>query len=288
MIAFYDPATSRQFSLQQIYTDLLLQREFAGERDRGQASGISVANVFRKKKAFITVTSHGRDTSIYIDGRLVTRSQGLGLSLKDFTGQLIVADSALKSHSWEGKVRGLAIYDGDLNAAQVAQHYEDWRQDGRPSLVAEEQALTLYRFDERAGSVVHNQGSDGVNLYIPERYRVVNQILLESAWSEFLTQRNYLKNAFLNVVGFIPLGFFVYAYLSSGSRGRGAAFITVALGLSVSLTIEIVQARLPTRYSGVTDLITNTLGTGIGVLLLSAILLPLMRRVERRDSGRVG
>jgi VanZ family protein len=285
VIAFYDPATSRQTSLQQIYTDLLLQRDFEGRRDQEVTSGFAVANVFRKKEALVTVTSNGQDTDVYINGRMVTRSQGFGFTLKDLTGQLIVADSPLKSHSWEGKVRGLAIYDRGLTAAQVSQHYEDWRQaGGSPKVLADEHALALYRFDERTGSVMHNQGSGGVDLYIPERYLVVNQIRFESAQDEYRTQRSYLKNALLNIVAFIPLGFFVYAYLRLGPGVSGAAFITVALGLSVSLTIEVLQAYLPTRYSGVTDLITNTLGTSIGVLSFSAVASSVMQRVERGSS----
>ena len=187
--------------------------------------------------------------------------------MEDLIGELIIANSPLRSNSWSGQLRGLALYGSELNSAEVAQHFEDWTHNGKPVVTENEHAIALYLFDERRGTIIHNQVRSGVDLTIPKRYLVEDQIFLESPWKELRTQPSSLKSIAINIGGFVPLGFFFYAYFSSAPRMRGAAVATVFLGSIVSLTIEVLQAYLPTRYSGVTDIITNTLGTYLGVLL---------------------
>ena len=115
----------------------------------------------------------------------------------------------------------------------------------------------------------------------------MDQILLEPPWKEFHRQRNYLKNVLINVAGFISLGLCFSAYFTSVRQFKHGVLATIVFGAIVSLTIEVLQAHLPTRDSGVTDLITNTLGTGIGVTIYLAAALPLARAFSRKTLGAI-
>ena len=87
---------------------------------------------------------------------------------------------------------------------------------------------------------------------------------MERPWDEYSPDWGYLKSVLINIAGFIPLGFFSNAYLSSIRKLRRAALFTILLGCVATLTIETLHPYLPTRDSGMTDLITNTLGTCLG------------------------
>ena len=77
---------------------------------------------------------------------------------------------------------------------------------------------------------------------------------------------------------------FVAPTFRSPGRVRPILF-TIVVGGIVSLTIETLQAFLPTRNSGMTDLITNTLGTSVGALLYSSSLVQsLLARIGLRPT----
>jgi hypothetical protein len=266
ILAFYTPENRIvAFSVYQSIDDLLLRR---GTAYRGRTKAkLYIAHLFRKgQQPFVTITSSAQGTVVYVNGALVRTSPRFTFSSKDLIGQLIVGNYPLGDNGWQGQLKGLAIYNRELTVAEVLQHYDAWTTNQQAE-IKNEGPVALYLFNERMGNVVHNQMNSGTDLHIPEQYFVVHEPFLEPPWDEFQPSWSYCKNVLINIGGFVPLGFFFCAYFASVRGIDRAVLATIILGGVVSLTIEVSQAFLPTRDSGMTDIITNTLGTGIGAML---------------------
>jgi VanZ family protein len=67
----------------------------------------------------------------------------------------------------------------------------------------------------------------------------------------------------------LPIGFFSALAFRRSARSRRLAFsaaLSVCLGLMLSVSIEYLQIFLPSRYSSIIDVMSNTLGAGLGAL----------------------
>jgi hypothetical protein len=263
------------FSLRQAMTDLEIQTTVQkGEAQRKVC--LSVHEAFgqalrEQKSVFISVTYGPEGTTVYLNGALAETSPNFHIPQNAFTGRVLVGDSPRRPDSFQGLMRGLAFYDEKLADEQILRHYLTWTKYGHPAIAEDEQNIALYLFDEGEGPVIHDRSAGSADLYIPERYTVINKISMEPFWEEFKMSRSYWKGVIENIVGFLPVGFFFYAYFRDARLVRRPMLVTVASGLLTSLTIEILQTFLPTRYSGTTDLITNTLGTYAGGLCFTKI-----------------
>lgn len=252
------------FALRQYRKRLVIERGFQGRIDEKAVKYI--ADVFNTQKpVLVTITSSNAGTATYVDGTLVKKSPSFTFSNKDLVGQLVVGNAPSTGYSWSGQVKGLAVYDRDLSAVEVSQSFVHWTEGGQDS-VKGENLVARYHFDEGYGNVVHNEVDSATDLLIPERFFVLHQQFLELPWDEFRPGWSYWKNIAINVVGFIPLGFVFSANFSRSQKSANSTAVTIVLGFAVSLTIEVLQAFLPSRDSGTTDLITNTLGTAIGII----------------------
>lgn len=88
-------------------------------------------------------------------------------------------------------------------------------------------------------------------------------------------QSYHLSEVMKNVMVFIPLG--IYFKLLK-FRNKNA----ILLGAGLSLALELLQFLLGIGVTDITDLITNTTGTAIGVVLY-CVLARIFRRTEWLD-----
>jgi len=175
--------------------------------------------------------------------------------------------SAAYYEPWPGEIRGLAIYSKELTPAEVLRHYRDWVDGGRVDPPDLDGAVARYAFTEGAGRVIHNAVVSGPDLEIPKRFGVPHKALLKSPARDFEARWDYLYKLLGNIAGFVPLGFIVCAYLAWTRNRRQAILYASLAGGVLSFMIEVLQAYIPQRDSGTTDIITNTLGAALGAVL---------------------
>ena len=69
-----------------------------------------------------------------------------------------------------------------------------------------------------------------------------------------------------NVFAYAPLGFLVYRSLLPRAQRTVAAVFAIGIAFALSLSMELLQAFLPTRVQSIVDLLTNTAGAAVGVM----------------------
>ena len=253
------------FSLLQHEDTLIVQQDNEDTTGTSWTAWCMINGLFRTRTSvFLTITLGPRQTTVYVNGGL-SKQCSVGDSSNNFTGRLVVANSPNSSDSWSGTIKGLAIYKHRLTQDEVLDSHESWVKKEKPNLTPGE--IALYLFNEHSGDTVHNEFDPRTDLKIPSHYFVLHSAFLSPPWRGYHPSWSYWEDFTVNIVGFVPFGFFAEAYFSSVRQKKRAAAITVVMGFLISLLIETLQAFLPTRDSGMNDLVTNTLGTAVGVLL---------------------
>lgn len=76
------------------------------------------------------------------------------------------------------------------------------------------------------------------------------------------------KGSAVDIAGFVPLGLIACAYFYwTRSCWKAILIATSACG-ALSFVIEVLQYYIPPRFSGTTDILTNTLGAAVGAALI--------------------
>lgn len=261
------------FLLRQYGTSIAVMRYLVDEHGNVARPWFKVDQVLEAgKTVFVTVSSNKDNIAFYVNGVLAKTFSDSGIGSWELTGRLVLANSTVDD-SWTGQIKGLAIYNRELTSEQVGKHFQSWTQDQGPSPAEEQSATALYLFNERGGNIVHSRIDRATDLTMPAKYFVLHPALFRSPWEQYShgssvwKRWSFWEDIGVNVGGFVPVGFVFLAYFSSVRHMRRPALAVLLLGFFLSFAVEAFQRLLPTRDSSMTDLLTNTTGTALGVLL---------------------
>jgi VanZ family protein len=292
ILSFYLPRNSTRLLILQWRDLLMVTHDSKDAQGQIRHTVIGARHAFQTGKlVLVTMTSGPSGTVLYLNARPAQSSDRLTISLNELAGQLILGTTPVEHRPWMGEIRGLAIYAKQLTPAEVLGHYAVWTSPDPlnhdplnhdpPNPPDTGAAIARYAFSERSGREVHSAVSSGPTLEIPASFDVPHKAILRSAFEEFDPSHHYLYDVLENVAGFIPLGAILCVYFSlAHSRSKATLYATL-IGGSLSLTIEVLQAFIPRRTSGMTDIITNTLGALIGAAITNPNLVRKILRAVR-------
>lgn len=258
----------------------LIVRSFAsGPADGKPYQEIGAADALAAaKESTVTVSSNPESTAIFIDGRLAKLFPGVRLLKESETlagHRVHLGNSPDISCPWAGEIyelaicgRGVAVGDeierGDIEVCC----------DGTVA----EKAVAFYRFGGIDAERIADGSGNLNDLNAPRRLFFEKPMLHLAGFSD-LGKADFL----LNAVGFIPLGFiyFFRQFKTSRIPVWTSAAVSVAMGVALSLAVELIQAWLPTRDSSMADLIANTAGALMGAA--GGILWVRYQRQQRRS-----
>ncbi len=222
------------------------------------------------KTTLVTVITGSRGTVVYLDGR--PASEWPDAQPPDRIaplGRMLLGVTPSGGGRWHGDILALTVHQRSLSDEEVRRNHDTITPNsssGYPQ--AQDSIVAQYAFSEGYGENIHSSTGPHFDLMIPSVFQPLRRAILALPSKKSLILLWNLADVALNILGFIPFGFLAALHLDARARlsSRSEAFAVVFAGFALSLAIELIQAFLPARSSSLTDLLTNTLGTAMGVL----------------------
>ncbi len=238
----------------------------------------------------VMISMDSKGASVFIDGLELKTFPGFCIRVgneKTSGYRIILGNEPRLNTPWIGEMFGLALYNSSFNSMDAMRHYLAWTQHDYKTLSKERGIEALYPMDEVDGLFIQNIASKKGNLIIPGHIYTLKKSILSLPWMHFWENPVFYIDIILNILGFIPLGFFLLALLISyyGKTGRLYDMVTVLIGSSISFTIELIQVWMPARTSSLTDLLCNILGTILGVMLFHKVYSIYLAKMKKPDES---
>lgn len=169
---------------------------------------------------------------------------------------LVLGDDVTGGRAWSGELYRLELFDQVLDPAALER-----LRVGRSAESGVAPILAAAFPEGHRAAARTGQLDDG---FAPVRYQL--PVLALRFW------HFQPVDAVVNIAGFVPMAFAVYAALPLVLRRRKAlsvVILPIAIGLLVSLAIEVTQLRLAGRDPNLLDLLYNGIGACAGSALLA-------------------
>ncbi len=291
ILCFYDNKDPLLFMLAKWKSGLILRRRLLNTSGSYVYHETGISNVlFQDLTRFITVTMDETGATVYFDGKKSAVFPGFIFNPKreDLSNtRIMVGNDPRVSVPWEGEINGLAIYQSALNARDISVHYLKWSSNDYTYLSQENGIIALYPMNEESGQIIRNIITNRNNLIIPKHLVALKKSILSKPWVNFWKDHNFYYDLILNIIGFIPLGFFLQALFISNFRKTKLKYsiFSILIGSCVSLSIELIQVYMPARTSSLTDLICNILGTILGVVIFHKVYNLYLLKTKKPDGS---
>ncbi|MCX6137666.1 MAG: VanZ family protein [Ignavibacteriales bacterium] len=218
--------------------------------------------VRRNIKIWCGIEYDGEFLRAYVDGvkRAERRTGHINLSGWNTSHPLVLGSDPNGYSGWTGVVYTLAFFDESLPGFS----FRD------PELLMRiHSPALLFTFQSAEHDRILSVGRDSTTaLFIPRPYAPARRTVLVESPRAFFKERISVQDIVANILLFLPLGFCFGAIVDRKRRSvLRLALEAAALGFFISLFIELVQAYLPGRYSSIMDVLSNTAGALLGVML---------------------
>jgi VanZ family protein len=235
---------------------------------------IVVNDIFTQNQTiFLTIASDGKESSIYINGKLVRLRNDLSFEFPNKKNDVVIVlgNTANGQKDWRGDFLGLAIYEYALGKKDVSKNYLKWSQH-KNTYFDKKNAILSYSFKEKTKNLFINSSDKKYKLIVPHIFHSI-----KTDFFNFHHTKSYKKNILIKDIAFNYFGFFIPGFIFSLLVFRivqhlnFSILLAVILSLLTSLSIEIIQSVIPSRISHIQDLALNLAG-GISGAVAYAIL----------------
>ena len=221
---------------------------------------------------YLTITANKeKGTQLFVDGELVAAKKDWRLRIprEGKPLRLVLGNSVYGNHGWIGDIYELGIAAEAISSEQVAERYTNRVESRTFPLLKNDLPEQIIKFNQRSWLQTSYTTLASPLLIIPPEIVALEKAVLSTPQAYFKLNRVTMADISLNILGFVPLGAMLFAYLGSyyGLDER-RKWIALMFCAGLSLGIELAQVWIPTRFSTLLDLLLNTIGAWIGIELL--------------------